>query len=74
MPSVSVEKTENKVFQNEPGVGTPKSGCMGPGDGFGRDGPGSIGPVDLVDRCLVTTVPFPVPLLDSSVIILTSLL
>jgi hypothetical protein len=69
-----MDKTENKVFQNDPGVGTPKSGCIGPGDGVGREGPGSIGPLDLLDRCLAVTVPFPVSQLDSSAIILTSLL
>jgi hypothetical protein len=58
MPSVSLDKTENKVFQNDPGVGMPKSGCIGPGDGVGREGPGSIGPFDRVDRCLARTVNF----------------
>jgi hypothetical protein len=72
MPSVSVDKTEKKVFQNDPGVGTPKSGWMGPGDGVGREGPGSIGPFDLVERCLATTVTFPVPQLDSNAFIFTS--
>ena len=72
MPSESVGKTENKVFQNEPGVGTPKSGSMGPGDGVGREGPGSIGPIDLVDRCLAQTVLFPLSQPDSSDILFTS--
>lgn len=72
MPSVSVDKTKNKMFQNDPGVGTPKSGCMGPGDGVGREGPGSIGPLDLVDRCLTTIVPFPLSQFDSNAFIFTS--
>ncbi len=67
-----MDKIKNKVFQNDPGVGTPRSGCMGPGDGIGLGGPGCIGPMDRADRCLTITDPMPSSQLCSSAFMFTS--